>query len=179
MRPDKKGLTLMELLIVLVIISIIAAVAIRMTGGGMKKRAIAQEAIAGLNVIRVQMYDYYYSHNRTFPFIGSGIVRLTTKTPVDVEGVLNIKKGELTGKYFCDNCYTIEVQNNNVWSSRCHINEANNTQPDGTWPAVTAQNKKIAASLGDNPAADNNIAININGNIYQNGISQIGLPVEP
>jgi prepilin-type N-terminal cleavage/methylation domain-containing protein len=95
--PKKSGFSLVELMIVIVVTSILAAIAIPIYSNNVEKakRAEADAALGSilkeLEVFRAE-YDRYPKERNDEYVIGSGWN--------------DIKPGELTGKYFSDSSYT-------------------------------------------------------------------------
>lgn len=98
MRKKQAGFSLVELMIVLVIIGILAAVGVPIYTSNMNKARQA-EADATLGTIRTDLRVYYAENNNTYPdnTYDGAIVGATWN---------NINTGELTGKYFTDASYT-------------------------------------------------------------------------
>ena len=86
---NQKGFTLVELMIVVVIVGILAAVAIPMYTGSVK-RAKASEAVAALGTIRSALRVYYAEHDSFL--IGSS-------ADIDI-AKLDLTIGDLLGRYF-------------------------------------------------------------------------------
>ena len=95
-QGDMQGMTLVELMIVVVIVSILAAVAIPIYQANVK-RGKASEADASLGSIRTAL-RVYYAENAAYP------VQASAKR-VDSVGV-DMSAADLTGKYFSIGDYT-------------------------------------------------------------------------
>jgi len=91
------GFSLVELMIVIVIIGVLAAVAVPIYSNNVMKAKMS-EADATLGSIRTQL-RLYYGENGEYP----------TATAADVidETWHDIKAGELTGRYFADSSFVI------------------------------------------------------------------------
>ena len=108
---DQKGFTLVELMIVVVIIGVLAAVAIPMYTGSVK-RAKASEAVTALGSIRSAMRVYHAEHG-AYNFTGAVAEKsvLIDAAGVEPGGVgytqpsLDLTSGDLTGRYFDYRCY--------------------------------------------------------------------------
>ncbi len=96
---NQKGFTLVELMIVVVIVGILAAVAIPMYRGSVD-RAKASEAVAALGSIRSAMRVYYGEHAT---YINASF---TANAEVTNGDVLDITEPDLLGRYFSKDCYT-------------------------------------------------------------------------
>lgn len=94
--PNKKGFTLVELMIVIVIISVLAAVAVPIYQNNVKKARMA-EADATLGTIRTQL-RIYQAENLTYP------VAATATDVADLD--IQITAAELTGTNFSASDYT-------------------------------------------------------------------------
>ena len=88
MTPDKKGFTLIELIIVIIIIMALAAVAAPMMGL-YKKKAVVSEAITALGTLRNLQRIYYLEHQRYTDSLSS----------------LSLQLSDLNGLYFSKECY--------------------------------------------------------------------------
>ena len=97
---DQRGFTLVELMIVVVIVGILAAVAIPMYRGS-TDRARASEAVATLGSIRSAMRVYFAEHDT----YNSGS-DFSDGDLVTVGDVLDVTDADLTGRYFSEECYT-------------------------------------------------------------------------
>ncbi len=93
----KSGFSLVELMIVIVIIGVLAAVAVPIYTNNVIKAKMS-EADASLGSLRTQL-RVYYGENGEYP----------TVSPADYAigaSWNDIRTGELTGKYFTDSSYT-------------------------------------------------------------------------
>jgi len=97
-RPLRKdgGFTLVELLVVVIIVGILAAVAIPMYRGA-SDRAKASEAVAALGTVRSSLRVYYAEH-AAYPVHADTV-------QVDSLG-LDLASDDLDGRYFDNNDYT-------------------------------------------------------------------------
>lgn len=102
LRKNQRGFTLVELMIVVIIVGILAAVAIPMYQGA-TERAKASEAVAALGTIRGAMRVYFAEHG-TYAITGCAIGDQITNA-----GVLDVTDGDLLGRYFSTECYTFDA----------------------------------------------------------------------
>ncbi|MBD3348566.1 MAG: prepilin-type N-terminal cleavage/methylation domain-containing protein [Candidatus Eisenbacteria bacterium] len=103
LRKNQRGFTLVELMIVVIIVGILAAVAIPMYQGA-TERAKASEAVAALGTIRGAMRVYYAEHG-TYDLPGDVV-----NTQVTAPGVLDVSDNDLLGRYFSSPCYTFSAE---------------------------------------------------------------------
>jgi len=97
----RRGFTLVELMIVVIIVGILAAVAIPMYTGA-TDRAKASEAVAALGTIRGAMRVYYAEH-------GTYIDASFTDGAQATNGsILEVSDNDLLGRYFSTECYTFD-----------------------------------------------------------------------
>ncbi|MCK5596630.1 MAG: prepilin-type N-terminal cleavage/methylation domain-containing protein [Candidatus Eisenbacteria sp.] len=99
LRRNQRGFTLVELMIVVIIVGILAAVAIPMYQGA-TERAKASEAVAALGTIRGAMRVYYAEHGT---YVGASF---TDGALVTNGSVLDVSDNDLLGRYFSSPCYT-------------------------------------------------------------------------
>ncbi|MCK4689094.1 MAG: prepilin-type N-terminal cleavage/methylation domain-containing protein [Candidatus Marinimicrobia bacterium] len=97
---NQKGFTLVELMIVIVIVGILAAVAVPIYTANIKKAKMS-ECDAALGTIRTALRVYYATHDPTPAYpIWTGLVT------ADSSG-LDIDEADLEGKYFTSTNYTL------------------------------------------------------------------------
>lgn len=95
----RKGFTLVELLVVIIIVGVLAAVAIPLMTANVN-RAKASEALAGLGAIRTQMRLELAEH---------GVYNTDVVVGNVVGNVPGFTAGDLDGRYFSDADYDITV----------------------------------------------------------------------
>lgn len=93
----QKGFTLVELMIVIVIIGVLAAVAVPIYTNNVTKAKMS-EADAALGSVRTQL-RVYYGENGSYPVQASAAAVVGASWN-------DISTGELNGKYFADASYT-------------------------------------------------------------------------
>ncbi|MFQ6675706.1 MAG: type IV pilin protein [Fidelibacterota bacterium] len=106
----KHGFTLVELMIVIVIIGVLAAVAVPIYTNNVRKAKMS-EADAALGTIRTEL-RIYYGENGSYPV-------QATAAPVVGAAWNDIGAGELTGKYFTDASYTYQSADGVSYSITC------------------------------------------------------------
>ena len=102
LRKNQGGFTLVELMIVVIIVGILAAVAIPMYQGA-TERAKASEAVAALGTIRGALRVYYAEHGT---YVNTNFA---TGAVVTNGSVLDVSVNDLLGRYFSGACYTFNV----------------------------------------------------------------------
>ncbi len=100
-RTRQRGFTLVELMIVVIIVGILAAVAIPMYSGATEK-ARATECVAALGTIRSALRNYYAEHV-TFVNANFGDGDRVTNG-----GILEVCDSDLNGRFFTTECYTFD-----------------------------------------------------------------------
>lgn len=124
LRRNQRGFTLVELMIVVIIVGILAAVAIPMYQGA-TERAKASEAVAALGTIRGAMRVYYAEHGT---YVNASF---TDGAQVTNGGVLDVSDTDLLGRYFSTECYTFSgVPAAAAFTIEC--DGANSTAPNAT-----------------------------------------------
>lgn len=96
---NEAGFTLVELMIVIVIVGILAAVAVPIYQGNINKAKMT-ECDAALGTIRTAL-RVYYAENREYPTVIAGT------TVASLDSILNISSDDLDGKYFDPAHYTL------------------------------------------------------------------------
>jgi len=123
---NQKGFTLVELMIVIVIVGILAAVAVPIYTANIKKAKMS-ECDAALGTVRTALRVYYATNDPKPKYPTAAAL---TKV-YDVVG-LDIDAADLIGKYFAaanytllsaDTCYTISCTNTDILSSPRTLNE--------------------------------------------------------
>ena len=102
LRKNQGGFTLVELMIVVIIVGILAAVAIPMYQGA-TERAKASEAVAALGTIRGAMRVYYAEHGT---YVNASF---TLNAQVTNGSILDVSDTDLLGRYFSTECYTFDA----------------------------------------------------------------------
>ena len=92
---NKKGFTMIELLIVIIIVAVLASVAIPMMTANVE-RAKKSEAVAALGAIR--------SAERIIMAEGTAYV-----AAADIKTLSGINAGDLNGTYFSEDCYAVAI----------------------------------------------------------------------
>jgi type IV pilus assembly protein PilE len=124
LRKNQGGFTLVELMIVVIIVGILAAVAIPMYQGA-TERAKASEAVAALGTIRGALRVYYAEHGT---YVSPSF---TMGAQVTNGSVLDVSDNDLLGRYFSTECYTFpSAPTATAYSIYC--NGASSTAPYGT-----------------------------------------------
>jgi prepilin-type N-terminal cleavage/methylation domain-containing protein len=95
LRTNNSGFSLVELMIVIVIIGVLAAVAVPIYNNNVRKAKMS-EADAALGSIRTQL-RVYYGENGSYP--------VATDQYVITADWADVRSGELTGTYFTDSSY--------------------------------------------------------------------------
>jgi len=102
MRANRKGMTFIEIMLVVLLIGILASIAI-LTMSYTRKHAIALEAIVGISSLK-QAMRYYYAEYRAYQNLNGFL---------DPDTGANYPQGInphfLDGRYFRDKCYRIET----------------------------------------------------------------------
>lgn len=155
MSFNKKGFTLVELIIVIVIIAILAAIAAPMIKA-MKARAIVSEGVAGLGTLRTALRTYQSSSGDTSMRFG-----WLTNNPASWSSQnLGIGPNAFTGTYFSQTSYYFH----SFSGFYVYIDYGlNNLAPKA------AETKKIGTYGGA-------IYMNLSGKIFQRGIPDSGYP---
>lgn len=108
----KKGFTLIELIVVIIIVGILASVAIPMIRGNIDK-AKKSEAITAMGTIRTAQKAYYAQYN-DYPDIG------------DLNSAVGLRLTDLDGTYFSNACYSLD---NGTGAITCNANSSASPAP--------------------------------------------------
>jgi len=104
------GFSLVELMIVIVIIGVLAAVAVPIYNNNVRKAKMS-EADAALGSIRTQL-RVFYGENGSYPIVNPEALVLGANWN-------DIKEGELTGTYFSDSSYYYSSSDGEDYTIRC------------------------------------------------------------
>lgn len=111
---NRQGFTLVELMIVVIVVGILAAVAIPMYQVS-AERARATECVAALGTIRSAMRTYYAEH------LTYADASFTDGDQVTNGGVLDVTDEDLSGRYFSTDCFTFSGDATaNAYSIQCN-----------------------------------------------------------
>jgi prepilin-type N-terminal cleavage/methylation domain-containing protein len=174
MRHGRKGFTLIELTIVLVIIGILASIAAPMISG-IKAKAICAEAVAAMGTIYNALNLYYARHGQ-YPAIEGYMVNY----PVGMNA-LGFSSGDLNGTYFSERCYYVYVVNTDI---RDYFPEDYYlyTMPVSTYLdglANDAARHIETEAITDNGTDEAYLYMDTTGRVYQYNISKSGFPLDP
>ena len=114
---SRKGFTLVELLVVIIIVGVLASVAIPLMTGYVN-RAKKSEAVAALGTIR-SAERAYNSENTAYKAITSG----------DNLSNIGIKQSDLDGRYFSNKCYSVDGTSGLI---TCNANSSTSAAPNYT-----------------------------------------------
>lgn len=101
-KRNKKGFTLVELMVVAVIVAILAAVAVPLMSAN-KKRAMATEAEAAMGTVRTALRTLYAQTSAYNRDLDDG----TLTAPLAPTALPGIESGDLNGKYWQEGYYSI------------------------------------------------------------------------
>ncbi len=151
-----KGFTLIELIVVIIIISILVAVAFP-TFGSIKARAIATEAIMGIAAIRQVVRQYSMEYSEAIEINLNG----PSYTPASASA--SIKPNDFEGIYFSKECYSGFKLVAQSGYGVCYFNPNQSSKKD------------MVNAMKDGPG-DASIKIDESGKITQSNFSRSGYP---
>ena len=98
---NERGFTLVELMIVVMIVGVLAAVAVPMYQV-LPERSMGTEATAALGLVKNAMRTYYAEHG------SYADASFEDGALVTVDGVLHVSSSDLEGRHFSEECYTFD-----------------------------------------------------------------------
>jgi prepilin-type N-terminal cleavage/methylation domain-containing protein len=110
---NEQGFTLVELMIVVMIVGVLAAVAIPMYQV-VPERSMGTEATTALGLVKDAMRAYYAEHG------SYADASFTDGALVTAGGVLGMSANDLEGRYFSEECYTFDgASGANTFTIKC------------------------------------------------------------
>jgi prepilin-type N-terminal cleavage/methylation domain-containing protein len=171
----RKGFTLIELIIVIVIIGILASISAPMIQG-MKTKAICAEAVTAMGTIRTVLRAYYMEYNG-FPATSNFANWLIYPPPGGINlPAAGFPPDNLTGAYFSKYCYYIYLNPGNPAEPESLIWVTPHPEFFGNSPN-NAPRKNETNNIDDTPPGILGMRYKT-GRITQSGISRSGYPSE-
>ncbi|NQT62444.1 MAG: prepilin-type N-terminal cleavage/methylation domain-containing protein [Candidatus Marinimicrobia bacterium] len=128
---NDRGFSLLELMVVIVIIGVLAAIAIPIYGNSVEKAKQAEADVA-LGSIRSQLRIYYAEFGSYPDGLGVSVIEADWGY---------FQPGELTGAYFSDDSYTYSLISGNYYMIRCAggniLDHDRTLNQDGTFGETT------------------------------------------
>ncbi len=110
---NERGFTLVELMIVVMIVGVLAAVAIPMYQV-VPERSMGTEATAALGLVKNAMRAYYAEHG------SYADASFADGALVTAGGVLGVSPDDFEGRYFSEECYTFDgASGANAFTIKC------------------------------------------------------------
>lgn len=126
---NKKGFTLVELIVVFIIVAILASVAIPIFKT-MRARAMLSEAAQALSMIKTDL-RVYYTEYRQYPTFSGFLVEgpsLMAALNIKLGTTSNNTDGDLDGTYFSEECYSLSSSPGS-YQITCYVWNSNNRAP--------------------------------------------------
>jgi prepilin-type N-terminal cleavage/methylation domain-containing protein len=164
MNPSRKAFTLVELIVVIVIIGILAAIAAPIMQN-MKAKAIVTEAVTHMAVLKEALRDWrmetqsWESFNINFP---------SDNNPNNRKYPPSINPGDMNGTYFSEECYNGYTNSNgSQLNIECDFSKNTNTDPGKI---------RDVKSIEDDPSGQIITALEMdqNGHITQYNLDKTG-----
>ena len=164
MMISRRGFTLIELIVVVVIICILASVAVPMMKG-FRNRAIMTEAMTAIYALRTALKNYYMEYNSYPASIGGNLVAIET---LPAGKAMGIRSDDYVGAYF--------IKSDEGFSAYWIM-----TDPSGARFDITCNVKKIGMTftkewqaLLKDPNQDGYIKVDQDGTILQSNLVDTG-----
>jgi len=125
---NRKGFTLIELMVVIFIVGILAAVAIPIMRGRIDA-AKWSEGKAAMGSIRTSIRAYEAEKGTTYNYVGTNLTTLGFTLRANGNPV-----SDLDGKYFTEECYTVNMTGYDVYTITCTAANSLSTEKPSTPP---------------------------------------------
>jgi len=173
----KSGFTLIELITVVVIICILAAIAAPILGG-MKTKAICSEAVTMMGTIRTAMQQYYAQYQKYPDSFNNGPCVLDIAADMQAIGLpVDVKAtSPLQGTYFGRGCYWIYANIDNAHDPKNRILALPNPVDYGELPNDAVKHIDAENIVDNKNEGDCLIMYLATGQIKQYNITKSGYP---
>lgn len=169
MTPDKKGFTLIELIVVIIIIGILAAVAAPIMGN-VKSKTICAEAVMMMGSIRTSLRMYYVEHG-AYPDMQEWLVNLDPA--VASHNFPGLAVNDLTGTYFGKECFYVFSSAFGTYTISCYFYPPYSDGIPSTAPKADEGKRASDAIGGLYPGV---LYMDRFGKVWQNYVSRSGYP---